>query len=86
VAEITDTPVEVGSSSYLIQNLGPDKLYVGGSSVTVETGIELQVGQALTVGETRSSVFVVSDGTSDVRILDRGMGIFTTNPPASEPV
>lgn len=80
---ISDTPVALGSSSYLIQNLGPDNLYVGESTVTVDDGVKVAAGEALAVGSTNSPVFAVSDGTSDVRTLGRGMGIFS---PAAAPV
>lgn len=78
---ITDTAISLGSAGALIQNLGPDALYLGSHAVTTDDGIKVSVGEALTIGYTDSAVFGVSDGTSDVRVLRGGMGI-SPAPPA----
>lgn len=71
---VTTTAVAVGTASDeypLIQNLGPDKLYVGlDSTVSAATGVQLDVGRAINTAN--RVVWVVSAGTSDVRLLGRG--------------
>lgn len=84
MATVTDTPVLIGDDSYLIQNLGPDDLYVGDSSVTTSTGVQVNSGESLTVGATNGSVYVISDGTSDVRTLTRGLGVYDSQPAAQD--
>lgn len=71
------TAVVIGKDAYLIQNLGPDTLYVGETdAVDEENGIQLLVGEALSVGATNVSIYAVSEAASDVRILSRGLGFF----------
>lgn len=76
MSSVGTTPVQIGDDSYLIQNLGPDPLYVGNSDVTTDTGVQINTGESLTVGVTETDVYVVSAGTSDVRTLIRGLGVF----------
>lgn len=70
------TAVSVGSGPILIQNLGDDDLYVlDEPSVTADTGVQLITGQSVAVGD-GESFYVISEGTSDVRVLGHGTGIF----------
>jgi hypothetical protein len=73
---IETTSVSVGMFAQLIQNLGPDPIYVGESGVTTDTGLQVSAGRSVAVGSKDAEVFVVSDGTSDVRLLGRGLGVF----------
>lgn len=69
------TPVNLAGKNPLIQNLGPDPLYVSdASTVTASTGVKLTVGQSLVVA-TAKGPWAVSGGTSDVRLVNRGAGI-----------
>lgn len=70
---VSSTPVQVPVSASAVaevQNLGPDLLFVGDSAaVSASTGIQVPVGGLYT--EPRSyggPLFMVSDGTSDVRV------------------
>jgi len=57
----------------VIHNNGPDILYVGGSNVTTANGFPLIVNEKIAIdiqGNTNVWVYGVSDGTSDVRILE----------------
>lgn len=73
---IGTTVLSIGSGPMLIQNLGDDDLYVlDESSVTIDTGVQLITGASVVVGD-GESFYAVSEGTSDVRILGRGTGIF----------
>lgn len=77
---VGDEPVEIGYAGYLIQNLGPGNVFIGGSNVTEEDGLLIKPNQALAVGYTNTSVYAVSDDTADVRVLVRGAGIFSSMP------
>ncbi len=79
--DVTTTPHKLGSFGYLIQNLGPDDLYVGEESVDSDTGFKVPSGSAVTVGNTAWDVWVVSDGTSEVYTLGEGGGLYS--PPAA---
>lgn len=79
---VGETPIRIGSASYLIQNLGPDNLYVGDEDVTDENGLQLAAGESVARGVTNAATYVVSSGTSDARILGRGTGFFS---PATAP-
>lgn len=81
MAVVNDTAVSIASAG-LIQNLGPDAAYVGGASVAPETGFRVSAGEAVSVGLATNTLYVVSDGTSDIRILSRGIGIFSITLPA----
>lgn len=73
---VTTSEVELGEGVMLIQNLGPDALYVWDQpGVTTSTGVEVSTGRAVAVG----SGFIhygISAGTSDVRTLAGGLGLF----------
>jgi hypothetical protein len=81
MANVTTEATGIGEGGFLIQNLGPDPVYIGFSGVTTSDGIEVASGVSLVMGETGETVYAVSIGTSDVRTLDRGEGLFY--PPAS---
>ena len=60
-----------GRRELVIQNLGTDPLYIGGSNVTAANGVQVASGNllrldVLDVGD----IYGVSGGTSDVRILE----------------
>ena len=74
--DVTTTPVALGTSAMLIQNLGPDALYLGEADVTDETGVLVSPGESLVVGNLNHPLYAVSSAASDVRILVRGQGIF----------
>ena len=60
----------------LIQNLGPDEIFLGESGVTSGNGFRVSSGEAVAVGNTNAALYAVSAGTSDVRFLGRATGIF----------
>jgi hypothetical protein len=72
-----DTNVaELGPGPLLIQNLGDDPLYVlDDADVTVDNGLQVSAGRAVAVGG-GDAYFAVSEGSSDVRVLSRGTGVF----------
>ena len=59
---ISSTPVDLGSGSVLIQNLGPGNLFIGGPYVNTETGVRISAGSSVTVGYSSSRVYGVSVG------------------------
>lgn len=72
---VTTTAQRIPSAG-LIQNLGPDEVYIGeSSSVTTSTGLEIVAGESLAVGNTNANLYAISAGTSDVRTLTRATGI-----------
>ena len=73
---VSSTPVDLGSGSVLIQNLGPGDLFLGDPGVTTETGFRISAGSSVTVGYSNSRFYVVSDSTSDARVLSAGSGFF----------
>jgi hypothetical protein len=81
MADIGTTAVPIQSGG-LIQNLGPDPIYVGESAVTSTTGVRIAAGDSLVVGSMNAPLLVVSEDSSDVRFLGRAMGIFFGEPPA----
>lgn len=81
MGNVTTTPAIIGEDPCLIQNLGPDILYVGYQDVTSSNGVQVASGGHAVIGETNDPVYVVSVGTSDVRILGRGENLYS--PPAS---
>lgn len=78
---IDDTAVAIPYAG-LIQNLGPGAIYVGDSAVAPATGFRVAAGEALAVGTATSTIYAVSDGTSDVRAMSRATGIFSIEIPA----
>ena len=84
--DIGTTPVNLGSGNALFQNLGPDLLYVGrqlGNDLpTEDTGVRIAAGEAITLGAGSQAIYAVSAGTSDVRVLGAGTGIFAVEAPA----
>lgn len=75
--EVTTTPQKLGSTGFLILNLGPDTLYVGESTVDSDIGVRLLIGEGVTVGGTAWDVYVVSEGSSTVVTLGEGMGMYS---------
>ena len=77
---VETTAVPVGAASdvqVLIQNLGPDPVYLGtDASVTSLTGIKMLAGGSFTspkdVRDLGIDLFLVSDGSSDVRLMRVG--------------
>lgn len=80
MASVGTTAVHIGSG-LLVQNLGPDDLYIGESTVTEANGVFVAAGNSAAVGY-GLSYYVVSSGTSDVRVLGGGVGVFTGVAPA----
>ena len=80
---VSSTPVNLGSGSVLIQNLGPDDLFLGSLGVTVETGVRISAGSSITVGYDSEQFYAVSAGTSDARVLASGSGIFSVGETSS---
>jgi len=73
---VSDTPVSLGYGAQLVQNLGPDELYLGESDVDSSTGVLLNANESTVVATRTHDLYVVSAGSSDVRTLSRGQGIF----------
>ena len=60
-----------GRRQVLIQNLGGDSAYIGDASVTPTDGLQIMSGTILTLDVLDvGDIYVVSDGASDVRILE----------------
>lgn len=76
--EVLEEPVSIGTNGVLIQNLGPDILYVGELIVPPENWVPVASNQAISVGGSNTPTYVVSDGTSDVRLLGQGSGMFSS--------
>lgn len=83
MSSITATPVSLINGPLLLQNLGPDDLFVGQSDmsgnplVTQANGFRLSTGESISFGSTSSKISVVSTGTSEVRYLSSGTGVYT---------
>ena len=76
---VGSTPVSLGQSGQLIQNLGPDDLYVQPfSGVTVQSGFRIPSGKSVAVGYANGGLYAVSAGTSEVRTLGGGTGMFSS--------
>ena len=70
------TSAPLGSGPRLIQNLGPDILYVQDvTPATTTDGVKVASGSSIVIGG-GESYYAVSAGKSDVRVLGRGLGIF----------
>ena len=81
--DVTDEAVALGHKAQMIQNLGPDELYVAPrEDVDEDNGFAVYAGQAVALGYSNGGVWCVSAGTSDVRMLDGATGIFTVVEPA----
>lgn len=56
---------------YVVQNLGPDKLYIGfDANVTSDNGIEVPVGGVFAGNDYTGDLYGISAGTSDVRYME----------------
>lgn len=76
--DVTDEAVALGNSAQLIQNLGPDDLYLlPHGAVSEENGTKVVAGQAVAVGFSNGGMWAVSSGESDVRLLVGCTGIFS---------
>lgn len=54
-----------------IQNVGAGDVYIGGSDVSTANGFKLQAGDRILLSVVKGlSVFVVSDATAEIRILE----------------
>lgn len=82
MASVSTIPVSLAAGPLLLQNLGPDDLYVGHSyadgtpTVTPSTGFRLSTGESISVQSTSTKISVVSVGTSEVRYLSAGTGVY----------
>lgn len=73
---VTTSPVLLTSEGALIQNLGPDDLFVTDEeTATAADGVQVSMGNAVAVGDGQL-YHGVSAGTSDVRVLRNCVGIF----------
>lgn len=60
-----------GRRQLMVQNLGADPLYIGGSSVTTSAGVRVASGEILTLDVLDfGDIYGISGGTSDVRVLE----------------
>mgnify|MGYP007044001998 CR=1 FL=1 len=58
-------------SSLLIQNLGTASLYVGGSAVSVNDGVQVLTGGEITLDKSNGgAVYVCASGTCNVRFIE----------------
>ena len=82
MAAIGTTAQNLGPAGKIIQNLGPDPLYVSAwNGVTSSTGVRLQSGESISVSYNNSGIWAISSGTSDVRLCDGGLGIYMVPAP-----
>ncbi|AOZ64953.1 hypothetical protein SEA_JAYLOCIRAPTOR_3 [Streptomyces phage Jaylociraptor] len=87
MSTVTTTPVILNAGSQLIQNLGPDDLYVGQTAdgvatVTTANGIRLSVGESISYNNQNTKPSVVSSGTSEVRTMHSVTGVYLASAPA----
>lgn len=55
----------------ILQNLGPSNSFIGSSEVTTSTGVRVASGEMFTVDILDySEIWVVSEGISDVRVME----------------
>lgn len=78
--DVGTDPVAIGTGPLLIKNLGPDLVYLGDSAVDENNGFPLAIGESVAVLYTNRGGYAVSEGTSDVRHLTGGTGIFPAPP------
>lgn len=85
---VATDPVHIGGGFVLIQNLGPDDLYVEVTAenqpepdLTADTGLQIGAGQSVSFDNSNFWIWGVSDGTSDVRSLEGGSGVFAAAVP-----
>lgn len=65
--DVSNEVTVVSAGNTLIQNLGPDVLYVGGTAVTEDDGLKVLNGQWVKLLGV-SKVGLISDGNADVRL------------------
>ena len=80
---VTTTPLNIGASAVLIQNLGPGDLFVGAAAVTSATGVKISAGDSITMGYSSQPTYIVSSATSDARLMYGATGIFDTATPSA---
>lgn len=69
---VTNSATMVTTAGSLVQNLGPDDLYVDNvSTVTTASGLRVAAGETVAVGA--NNHYAISEGTSDVRVLSGGI-------------
>lgn len=60
-----------GRRQLIMQNLGPQGVYIGDSAVTTSDGLLIASGDLLSLNVLDvGDIFAISDGTSDVRVLE----------------
>lgn len=58
-------------SSILIQNLGTADLYVGGSAVSVNDGVQVLAGGEIALDKSNGgAIYVCASGTSNIRFIE----------------
>jgi hypothetical protein len=78
----TTEVVNLGEGVKLVQNLGPDLLYIEDNpNVTAETGVQVTAGDSVSAGSGETH-YCVSAGTSDYRLLGEGTGYHLGTPPS----
>lgn len=78
----TSEVVSLGEGVKLIQNLGPDLLYVeANANVTAETGVQVTAGDSVSTGAGETH-YCISAGNSDYRVLGEGFGYHLGTPPS----
>jgi hypothetical protein len=83
-ATSTETRLYRSGAKCLVQNLGPGAIFVGLSAgVTAASGLKLDVFDAIEIpAATTGSIYIVSDGTADVRVLGGAVEDLFPAPPA----
>jgi len=76
--EVLEEPIALPKQGCLVQNLGPDTITIGEANVSSGDGITILINEAIAIGNVNQPVYVISDGTSDVRLLGRGTGMFSS--------
>lgn len=85
VVSVTATPKRICNGVSLVQNLGPDALYVDVSTsptdgpspvLSSSNGVQVSSGEAVSFDNENLHVWGISGGTSDVRVLEGGNGIY----------
>ena len=83
MASIGTTAVNLGKNGQLIQNLGPDDLYIAPTpSVGLSSGFRIVPGESLSFGYSNDPMYAISGGTSELRSLSGGTGMYAKEVPA----
>lgn len=78
---VADEPVVIGTGPQMVQNLGPDVIYVGGPNVDATTGFPIKNGETFAMLYTGTPSYAISVGNSDVRRLPGGSGMYASPAP-----